>query len=276
MMNRSGFVTVALASAVTAILTAACATTRGGVAPETSSSTYARIGEDARFTRRCYAPQENRTPKCDGYPPVNLGINGSDDPELLNWLASPERWEKASTTSTRVATKGRRTSNWRVQSIKNPHKFKFALHDTSAFVIARIIADPTGPIDSLYGIGSMPATMDSTFFVVVRGFDASDLREPPRAGLPVNSRKISRWSIYGIDRSGTTPRVVKVGNEGDIRWCGHPHPGTFLDKKPAAKFQFCKPAPQALQEPGSLAMMPLDPPLWFTCGLGCCTADFEL
>ncbi len=272
-IRRTWFVRAGVAVGLSLAI-GACALFRSGGTEVLSKPSYDRIGEDARWTRRCYANDGFWKSRCNGYPPTDIPYAGSSDPELVEWLRNGVGWDPAVSRARRPAQGGGTTPEWAVQSVANAHRFKFAAHnDAGAFVIARIVADPEGAKDTRYGIGDLPATMDDTFYVVVRGYDDSNVSEPPNGDVEGASRKISRWSIYGIDNSGPVPQAVRVGNEGDIRWCGHPHP-TNKEKMPVAKFQYCKLTARMSAQSDTVAARLSDPPLWFTCGLGCCTADF--
>jgi hypothetical protein len=165
--------------------------------------------------------------------------------------------------------------------VADARHFDFTRHDGTAYVIARIEADPTGPVDRMYKIGGKSnGEMQRYFYVVVRGYDASDPSEPDDIDIVGPSRRISRWAVYGIELGGGRPTLREISS-GDVRWCGHPH--TSLAEQNRADIMYCN--TQGTAAPTSAQRQPLllqtvsqgasfrDPPLWFTCGLGCCVAD---
>jgi hypothetical protein len=199
--------------------------------------------------------------------------DGADNTEFFKWL-DKRKWEKLSGPVPRTpANKDEPAPIFRAQSVREPQRFAFASHDDGAYLIARIIASPRGPKDADYGIGGDPdSNLEDNFYVVVRGFIADDVTPPENPEVVGPSRPISRWTIYGVERVGNTRRLKEV-NSGVVRWCLHPHKQRRRDHE--AGFEQClkDDDPRRQEDNGTIARL-VDPPLWFTCGLGCCISDF--
>lgn len=93
-----------------------------------------------------------------------------------------------------------------------------------AQVVAVLVVGQNSALDARYGLSSAVARgMSDKFFIVAHDFDTSDPSEPT-SGPARFSRKVAKWSLYGIrDPGSRSPKIEKMKASGTLRWCRHKH-----------------------------------------------------
>jgi hypothetical protein len=213
---------------------------------------YKNFGKDDRWgLLRCFDSGfwKFAFKKCTGYPPSSLPWTNDLEPrsaaELLTWIDS-RQWATSSGAVERQpvdATIPR--TEWpklSVQSIEKPRDFNLSLVPARGSLLGKITVESGNVADLRYGVSGLGSSYEKEFYIVASGFVARDEREPVDLKTLGPSRMISGWYILGIKKEGTSRRVVRVGNTGTIRWCGHPH-GDAKKKGTSSAFQKCAAQP---------------------------------
>ena len=125
---------------------------------------------------------------------------------------------------------------FQIQSISKADKISLRKMAKGGYVLAKIIANPLGPEDDRYGIGSENTTSAGVsspeFFIIAKDFDVSD-DTPYEMG-----RKVATWEIWGIAGKAADRKLVLVGRRtGHVRYCGPAHPTSYKER--TAKFLKC-------------------------------------
>ncbi len=136
---------------------------------------------------------------------------------------------------------GKRNARLALSSVMAPREIALReLVGGRAQVLAIFTVGKNSTVDSVYGLSSAVADgMDENFFLVAHDFDAMDVQEHKDVARIGPSRRVARWSLYGIrgPKSGT-PIIEKLSIEGDVRWCAHRH--AVKNKFGWAGFLSCK------------------------------------
>ncbi len=151
------------------------------------------------------------------------------------------RWEQPSYPTRRPrADQAGDISTWpifTIQSVPLAQNVKLVGNNVHGYVLARIIADPSGAEDDRYGISKATAqaagVKDGIFFVVVNRVDVSDTQ------IEKSSRKLARWEVWGVSGVVGARKLVRVGTkDGYFRYCGPAHPNSYENR--TARFLSCE------------------------------------
>jgi len=194
---------------------------------------YSGFGKDDRWgLLRCFDRGfwKFAFKKCAGYPPSSLpwanDLDARSEATLLEWIRA-RRWGPSSGAVERqpvdAAIPRTEWPKLSVQSIEKPRDFSLSLIPARGSLLGKITVERGGVADRRYGVSGLGGAYEKEFYVVASGFIARDQREPDNITAVGPSRLISSWYILGVRIEGGQRRVVRVGNTGTIRWCGHPH-----------------------------------------------------
>lgn len=201
---------------------------------------YASIGRGG-VGRRTVACRGTFSSFCVGWIGAELSKDSTTaNDEALIAKLSEERWEAPAAPTRRTPRdKSLSTPQWpmhTIQSMPNPKKIQLSSMSKHGLVVARIIADPTGPVDARYGIGGMVSAgveqLSSTFYLVVKNYNPADEKEGS------SSRRVADWSIYHVQGEAKKRRLKRVGSQGSFYWCRHAHETAQTQR--AAQFMTCE------------------------------------
>lgn len=99
------------------------------------------------------------------------------------------------------------------------------LRPEQAQILAVLSAGLTSSEDERYGLSAtrLKDFVDERVYVVAHDYDINNVVDNDGSKPTVSSRRVARWSLWGIQRTGGRLKLVSLNRSGWIRWCGHAH-----------------------------------------------------
>jgi hypothetical protein len=99
------------------------------------------------------------------------------------------------------------------------------LRSGQAQIIAILTVGLQSSEDARYGLSRARINdfLDERVYVVAHDYDISNTVDTDGSKPTVSSRRVARWSLWGIQRTGGQLKLVSLQRSGWIRWCGHAH-----------------------------------------------------
>lgn len=195
----------------------------GTIEGQEHSDNYARIGlHDSTAGVSC------RTQRCEGSLDSLPSTTSLNDRNLVLYLQRTPLQRYHAQPVSRPIREGER-GRALLSVVSLPSARRIALRDLTdgrAQVVAVLVVGQNSAIDAQYGLGTAVARgMSDRFYIIAHDYDVSDPSEPPETAGPIRySRKVARWSLYGIrGPQSASPTLEKLPASGTLRWCRHRH-----------------------------------------------------